>query len=372
MKFLPVFVLRVTHAYYADGRCPDFLIEPNPETERLLSNHRCVLKPLPDGIRVLTAVDDGGKAFIALPPEATFTFHLRLHNPDFVLFTDLSDINKQAAPLYTNAGLKSGDSRDSVKLEPVSRTAWFIESFTVVQPASKDHFTLRGCPLAGLKPKDFEIESSVLETPEDYNPNGKVITVNSQSAPKGEKFTVKYPVESRLERGVFADAEIHWNNTVSSTSDIPVEFLIAFTAKQNLWTYYFVIDLERSKGSFQIDVKDQSSSDSASVVVFNDKNRRDLNQNPDPSDDIAQELARQYPDTQRFRFVSDDLIPCRQAARKHLELYLDDSLVCRALPNPSFRNYTKIEIKDDAHLHQQDALFQVVKYLTHPFSKRGV
>jgi hypothetical protein len=371
MKFLPIFVLRVTHAYYTDNRCPDFLIEPNPETERLLSNHRCVLKPLPDGIRVLTAVDEGGKAFIALPPEATFTFHLRLHNPDFVLFTDLSDIDNLAAPLYTNAGLKSGDSRKSIKLGLLSRTARFTESFSVVQPASKDHFTLRGRPLEKLALSDFKVEDSSKVILKKYNPTGKVITVKSQSAPKGEKFTVTYPVEPRLERGVFADAEIHWNNSLSSTSDIPVEFLIAFTAKQNLWTYYFVTDLDRSKGSFQIDVKDQSHLDSASVM-FSEKNRRDLNQDPDPFDDMAKALAEQYPEMQRLRFVSDDLIPCRQAARKYLELYLDGNLVCRALPNPSFRNYAKIEVKVGAHLHRQDALFQVVKYLTHPFSKRGV
>ncbi len=286
MKFLPAFVLRVTHAYYTDNRCPDFLIEPNPETERLLSNHRCVLKPLPDGIRVLTAVDDGGKAFIALPPEATFTFHLRLHNPDFVLFTDLSGIEKQAAPIYTNERLSSADSKE---------------------------------------------------------------------------LTIKYPIEPRVTRGVFADVEIHNNYTLQPVSGAPVEFQIAFTPKQTRWQYYVVTNRKLNKEE-KYRIIDNEQSPEVAPLVFSDKNRRNLNQDPDTSDGLAQELARQYPEMQRFRFVSDDLIPCRQAARKCLGLYLDGSLVCGTLPNPSFRNYAKIEVKDGAPPHQQDALFQVVKY----------
>lgn len=365
MKFLPVFALRVTHDYYVDGRCQDFLIEPNPETERLLRNHRCVLKSLPDGIRVLTAVDDHGKPFIAFPKEMIFTFHLRLQNPDFVLFTDLSDIDKQPAPLYTNAGL---NSKGCIKLKLMFSKACFTESFSIEQCASEESFTLRGRPLEILEPRECKVEAPSKVKLTNFDPTGKVITVDSQSARKGEEFTVTYPVEPRLARGVFADAEIHWKNTLGSTSDIPFEFLIAFTAKQNLWTYYFVTNLEcsnreRSKGSFQIDVKDQSPS-SSKPVKFSDKNRRDLKQNPAPSDDMAQELARQYPRMQRFRFVSDDLIPCRQrqAARNHLNLQLGENSLDVALPNPSFWNYTNMKVKNGT---QQDSLFHVVKYINH-------
>jgi len=134
MKFLPIFTLRVTHSYYADGRCPDFSIEPNPTTEKLLKNHRCAFRSFPDGIRVFMQVDDEEKPSIAYPEQIAFTFHLRLLKPDFTLFTDLSDIANQPAPLYTNTGPNTAG--DKILLLG-SRKAWFTESFIIEHPAKK-------------------------------------------------------------------------------------------------------------------------------------------------------------------------------------------------------------------------------------------
>jgi hypothetical protein len=108
MKFLPLFSVHLMHSYYADGRCTDFDFEPTLHTQRLLTNARCVLRALPDGIRVLTAVTDRGVPLIPLPQDAALVFHLRPQNPDFILFTDLTG-RPSAAPLYTNAGLTAGD-----------------------------------------------------------------------------------------------------------------------------------------------------------------------------------------------------------------------------------------------------------------------
>ena len=108
MKFLPLFRVHLTHSYYTDGRCTEFDIEPTLHTQRLLTNTRCVLQAMPDGIRVLTAVTDQGVPLLPLPQDATLVFHLRLQNPDFILFTDLME-RLPTAPLYTNAGLTAGD-----------------------------------------------------------------------------------------------------------------------------------------------------------------------------------------------------------------------------------------------------------------------
>ncbi|NJN17078.1 MAG: hypothetical protein HC822_12790 [Oscillochloris sp.] len=52
MNYLPLLSLQLTHAYYSDGRCRDLVIEPAPQTRRLLGNYRCLLKDLPDGVRI--------------------------------------------------------------------------------------------------------------------------------------------------------------------------------------------------------------------------------------------------------------------------------------------------------------------------------
>lgn len=351
MEFLPIFTLRATHSYYTDGRCPDFLMEANLATEKLLRNHHCVLKSLPDGVRVFMPVDDGGKPFIAYPEETTFTFHLQLKNPDFALFTDLSDITNQPASLYTNAGLNAEGGK-ILLLD--SRKAWFTESFIVEHPAQENRFILSGRPLMGLAVNQFEVTNSGNVTLKKYDETSKTITVKAQSALKDETFTVKYPVRPRLKKGIFADVEIHNNGTLQPAEEGPAEFQIAFTARRARWKYYLVTDLKGTEEKFQLLDKDDE-------LEFSDENRTNLTTNLDSSDDLAKELVQKYPDLQILRFVSDNLIFCRQTARKHLELRFDDNRLFEALPNPSLRNYSKII---DTNLQEQDAFFQIVKYLT--------
>ena len=108
------------------------------------------------------------------------------------------------------------------------------------------------------------------------------------------------------------------------------------------------------------------------MPAFSESNHRDLQKDPDDLDEMAQEMAALYPKLERHRFTSDGVVACRQAARKYLELHLDGNRLIGALPNPPLHNYSKIEVKADADLPRQDALFQVLKYITQPFPKRGV
>ena len=367
MKFLPIFTLRVMHTYYTDGRCPDFIIRPDKQTARLVGKHRCVVKSLSDGLRMLTVVDENQKPLIALPDEVKFTFHLQLQNPDFVLFTNLLDFKDRSAPVYTNADLGAEDTR---QLRLDSRTARQTEHLAVDQPAAEENFALAGRPLKGIELTDFEFEGSAKVKPKKYNSADKIFTVDSQSAPQGESFTIKYPVAPKLEKGVWADVEIHNNDSFLPIDEGPAEFRIAFTALQARWKYYLVTDLKGSAEGFRIINAD--SADAVSTPVFSKANCRDLKQDPDPLDELAEAMVVQYPKLERHRFISDDLVPCRQAARKYLELHLDDNRLFGALPNPSLRNYSKIEVKADTDLSRQAALFQVLKYITQPFPKKGV
>lgn len=104
MNYQPLFSLELRHDYYADGLCPDFDIVPTARTQQLLANYRCILRPYAYGVRVLTQVAGDGTAFITLPDSLRFDFELRLNNPDFVLFTDLSGALKQGALLVNQVG----------------------------------------------------------------------------------------------------------------------------------------------------------------------------------------------------------------------------------------------------------------------------
>ncbi len=367
MKFLPVFDLRVRQPFYADGRCPDFALEPSAATAVLLRNHRALLKPLSDGVRVLAAVADDGTPFIPVARGERFSFHLRLMNADFPLFTDLSDIQALDAPLYTNADLRP---KDGVELSLRSRALRFRENLEVAKPASHERLVLHGKPMDGLGPADFKVESSGrVQGVEAYDDIDKLITVDSRSASKGETFAVEYPVRPSLPRGVFADVDIVANETLPQLdrpSDPPREFQVHFPAKLARWVYYCITDIKSDPGDFHI-----SGPDSRSGVTFGDKNRTDLTKAPDPADGVANELAQRYPGVRRLRFVSDERVPCRQAPRK-LALTVDGNQLSTALPNPPLHNYASLQIQVGDRLQKQDALFQVVKYLTQSFSMAGV
>ncbi len=275
MKFLGFMELRLRHPYYTDARCPDFEIEPAPDTHKLLKNHRCVFKALPDGMRILiAATKDNDKfiPFIPLQKEIKFNFYLRLQNSDFPLFTDLAEIAQAATPVYGNGEKTAG------QLDLSSR-------------------------------------------------------------------------QSALKNGVFADIEINCNDSLSEIANGPGEFQILFKAKKLRWKYHLVVD--NGNTGFSIEDKD------ASPLVFSDYDQSD------DADSIAETLADQYPNMQKFRFISDDLIPCQQQPRKAIQLNLEDSPVLLPLPNPSLRNYAIMETTANGNVQKEEILFQVVKYLTH-------
>ncbi len=351
MKFLPLLELNLIHGYYFDGRCPDFQITPTSTTQRLLKNHRCILRTAPNGIRILTHVTEQNTPLIPLSDGVTFAFQLQLQNSDFPLFTNLDIYNQITAPLYTNL-----DNSEALTL--VSKESESTEQFTVVQSVPNVQYVLSGNPMVGLTSADFSITGlGPITAPTGYDPTTKLITVDTTSAQKGELFQVTYAAKPPQARGIFAEVAIRYSDAWPPLEAGSKEFQISFDPKAALWKYYIVAD--SAKTEFQIN--DQS----ADALVFSEANRTDLNQNPDTSDGLATSLAQKYPTKQRLRFVSDNAVPCQQQPRKGLQLRLADNLVIETLPNPALRNYDFVEVLKDGVTRKEPVLYQIVKYYTH-------
>jgi hypothetical protein len=109
MKFQPLALIELRHSYYADGRCPDFHIQPTAGCVRLLRNHRLVMRSRRDGVLIVAPVGDQDTPFIPFRPDMTLAFHLRLENPDFPLFTGPSAPDALAAPVYSNGDRSAGE-----------------------------------------------------------------------------------------------------------------------------------------------------------------------------------------------------------------------------------------------------------------------
>src|ERR1700742_984662 len=144
MNYRAVFSLRLRHRFYAANRCGDFQIEPAARTQRILKNHRCVLKPLPDGVLVITEADANGAALIPFLGNAQFAFHLRLSNPDFPLFTELEDIATKVAPLFVNP--RSNQPATAVALQVQEGSASDSEPLILPQGETTAVFRLKGTP----------------------------------------------------------------------------------------------------------------------------------------------------------------------------------------------------------------------------------
>jgi hypothetical protein len=125
---------------------------------------------------------------------------------------------------------------------------------------------------------------------------------------------------------------------------------IRFKARAARWAYYVVTDR-----AGEVSIVDSG----APPLGFSAANRTLLNKTPDESDAVAQALARQYPDLQRLRFLSDQPVPCSSVARKGIQLRLGSRKALEVMPNPSIRRASRVKLKGGA----EDTLHEVVKLL---------
>lgn len=356
MKYLELFRLGVHHAFYSNGISPDFTITPDSGTRSLLRNHRALVKPLPNGLRVVTSATDAGETFLPFSERARLRFDMRLDNPDFPHFTDLAEIAGLAAPIFVGS--------DSLELGLQSRTAWNRDVLRVVAPSAQEPFVLGSSPVEGFAASAFRLE------PEDgpvrqvvgYDKPARRITIDSSDAKAGQEFAILYHVRPRRAPDVFAEIDIELTgalvNLTSPVQPAP-EFRISFGAKRARWAYYCVTDLPNSLADFS--VVDKPPDNGGVPVVFGDDGRTDLAATPDSSDRLAGKLQTAYPTSKHYRFLSRDFIACRQAARTGLRLQIGDNKLPGALATPSFKDPATIVIKVGDAEEKQDCLTEVVK-----------
>lgn len=339
MKYVPLFSIEILHDYYSDHRCIDIQIIPSSETQILFKNYHCLLKTLANGVRILISVNEKGAPLIPLSPDLTFSFSMVSRNPDFALFTDMTEIDKYTVPVFTNSGIDS-------KLQPGARQTTTIEYLVTNRPAAKEPFILSGKPRSGLRSSNFVIQGlDAISSPDSYDPAIKTITLNTSRFVRGTGFSVTYPITPDRKRNTLGEIEINFKNAQLRKADNEKNFQINFTARQARWKYYVITDVN----SLTPTIKDQEG-----TITFIPDDA--INQ----PDEISIKLAEQYPEMHLNRFISDSPIPCRQTTRKAIQLQLDGEKAVDALPNPSFQNYT-IDTRDSA---EESGFYHIVKYIT--------
>jgi hypothetical protein len=90
LRYKIVFSVAILHEYYTDKFCQDLEVIPSAATAAVLKGCGMVWKQAGHKLIVLTRVDDTGKPYVKLSPLVKLSFYLRIKNPYFNNFTNLS------------------------------------------------------------------------------------------------------------------------------------------------------------------------------------------------------------------------------------------------------------------------------------------
>lgn len=103
IKYNLLFTIELLHTFFTNGRCPDFIIQPSPQTASLLNGYKIVAKQFDNKLYAGIATDAAGHPSLSLPQGVQFTFFLNLINPQFYNYTNLpSSLPQNAVYYFTN------------------------------------------------------------------------------------------------------------------------------------------------------------------------------------------------------------------------------------------------------------------------------
>jgi hypothetical protein len=350
--FLPLFRVKVRHDYYSDSVCNDISFEATPETKRVLSRYRLQLKELPDGVVVLMDTDSK-RATNALPINEMFNFELKICHSDFSLFTDLKGLETKQDPFFHNADNQYGN------LELCDAESWKTENIVLPGTSTKHHYTLTGNPFArngdtsqALQGDDFIISSPERQAKiEAYDAPSKRLIINTENNKTGTEISLRYRAEIVRDKKVLARVELCCGDGLRDAGAEGGLFEIKLKTFTARWVYYLISD---QKGDFTL-------VDLNETLNFNNT---DLDK-ATYKDPLALTLVQQYSNTglRQIRFVSDKTVPYSRNTHSNIELQLDGVKVLIVMPNPSIRQFSRIEQQVNGKWIEENTLYQVVKYI---------
>lgn len=110
MRHRRLFDLRVRHAFFDGGACPDLRLAPRtwqPDGARALARHRLLALPRPDGLEVVVEVGADDTPTIDLT-NLQLGFDVAITGPDFAHYTELAVWRNFPRPLYRGTSPAGG------------------------------------------------------------------------------------------------------------------------------------------------------------------------------------------------------------------------------------------------------------------------
>lgn len=92
IRYDTLFTIELLHSFFANGRCPDFIIRPSPQTDAALKGYKITTKQFENTLYAGIETDENHHPSLALPENMQFTFFLQLLNPQFYVYTSLPSL----------------------------------------------------------------------------------------------------------------------------------------------------------------------------------------------------------------------------------------------------------------------------------------
>jgi hypothetical protein len=233
VNFLPLFTLQIAHTYYT-GVCRDFAVAIPAETGAVLRNGRLLAREVEGVLHVLYEADPGGLPRVPIAG-ATLRLGLVLTNPWFGNVTQLPTGFPARRMRWTNAA-------DPEVLAPAPDFAFVADTFshTLTQAERPVTVTLRDG--AGGVVRQDTVTAADGRTEVSYDLRGR---------PTGP-LTVEesFPNPPLVSTALYLDAELRQRDAaavVEITVDEgfygdPPAFQVAFQAREEVLSYYVVVD----------------------------------------------------------------------------------------------------------------------------------
>ena len=284
MNYQRLFSLNLFHDYYRDRACADFKIEPTQACQRSIQGHRLILKDLENGILTLAPLDATDQPFVPLVKPLSFTFLLKLNNPEFTSFTQFETDYSAVDNFYcfSNDSLKSSDETPATLELPR----------TLVK-----HSALRRSAA----------EQSALE----------------------QRLAQMIELKTAQRKSIFGIVEIQINESLSALPPQFQKFTLTFPAKKQYWNYYLVTEQGTSS--------DFSLQDKTARIAF-------TQMETDPADRLLLAIAHQFPNSQPQRFQSQEPVTCQEAGENNIQLFKNGQTKpwLQHLPNPPNQSGTQV------------------------------
>jgi len=332
MQVKPVLDLRVTHSFYDDQRCADIILAPTGATATLMRRLNVTCREFPDHVSLYAGLDSQGNSVAATAAPLALSFYISPRDETFALITDLVQVGAQAAPLFTNVNVAVADP---LPLRLTSRTLSATESFLVATPGANEGFVLSGRPQPGVSAAIFTVAGTGFSPGfVSYDAASNRIAVNTSMGAPGRRFDVTYPVLPLRPQDVLAEVELTLDAaSLQAPVAGPRTFVVSFAARAFRWCYYLVADYAGDITALTL--VDATPGNGARRVEFDAGGPTDLSANPDASDTVALDLAKQNPRRRVLRFLSKAPVACSQTPLRALELRLGGNRVIGGIPNPA-------------------------------------